>query len=261
MADYAQAIAMTSAGGYRLFMIVKKRKRPSGYNAQVADAGRRDRIRHFAVILWLLMFVLTPSATSAGQGVEHVRGRVDYFVIAVDKIAHMQGETTERQRALLHLLSEALDIPAIATFLAGPAGKEAAAPEKRLRQVDDFAAILPSFLVGDLHLDPALMRGFRHGIDRVVAVAGGYDVYAHAVLPATIGMKMGGRPLELVWHLRRDGGVLRIADLRIEGISLLQMLRPFLGLRVGLGQEDLAEVTMRMRRAAGCRPAVMNCGG
>ena len=242
-------------------MIGKERDRPSGHNASPPDAGRGGRIRHSAMALWLFLFLLPSLAAQAGQGELQAQRRVNDFVAAFDKITRMPGEASVRRQALLHLLPGMLDMTAIATFLAGPAGKAPPAPAMRARQVDDFAAVLPAFLIGDLRLDPAMMRGFRHGIDRVIAVAGGYDVYAHAFLPANIGMEMGGRRLELAWRLRGDGGVLRIADLRIEGISLLQMLRPLLAMRVGLGQDALAVVTLRMRRAAGCRPAVIACGG
>ncbi len=260
-ADYAQAIAITSIGGYRVLMSAKSRYEPLP-SASVFPPGF-IHCRAFALLPVILCLLLASPLRAQGTDTSRAKAQVEKLVVAIDDIARMPGDAPVRRRALLRLLPGMLDMPAIAAFLAGPAGNMPATPEMRARQLEDLAAVLPAFLVRDLRIDPARLRGFRHEIGRVTAIAGGYDIYAHLLLPRGIGGGLGGQRLNLTWRVRegKTHGDMNIADLRIGGISLLQLLRPLLGMRTGLGREALATVVARMRKAADCRPAVIACGG
>ncbi len=260
-ADYAQAIAITSIGGYRNRMSAKSRYGPP-LSASVRLPGF-THCRAFALLPVILCLFLVSPLRAQETDAFRAKAQVEKLVAVIDDVARMSADAPIRRRALLRLLPGLLDMPAIAAFLAGPPGKRPSAPGMRDRHLEAFAAVLPAFLVRDLGIDPARLRGFRHEIDRTIPVADGYDIYAHVLLPRRIGGGFGGQRLNLTWRVQegRAGGGMRIADLRIGGISLLQLLRPLLVMRTGLGREGLASVVARMRKAADCRPAVIACGG
>ena len=155
-------------------------------------------------MIWCLSFAAEPASADPGAFIEEVSSK------AITEMAPATTETDQQRAAKLKpLLEQYFDMPAIAKYMLGSYWRKAS-PEEQT----EFTSVLTDFLALAYGKRFASYTGHEMSVGRVRDEGDGRSVVFSTVkLP-------NGEPARVDWTIEQAGDSYKIADVKVEGLSL-----------------------------------------
>lgn len=203
--------------------------------------------RALGAAAWLGGALLVPSVVRAAPDVEGAKAFIaDLGQRAVDVLGDASlGKEQERQK-LYALLEQGFDLEMLARLAAGRSWREMTPAQQ-----ETFRRVFNTYILDTYSQRLASYSGEQLRIDRAQAVSDS-DVMIQATV---LGQQYA--PWRMDWRVRDRGGVFKVVDVLIEGVSMVVTQRnEFNAVVQARGVEGLTEMLReRIRQAGGTPPA------
>jgi phospholipid transport system substrate-binding protein len=186
-------------------------------------------------------WVATASASSGSAAAEDAAGFMNQLLNRAIEVLNGKASLAERRERFRQLFHADFDAPAIARFVLGRYWRQASAAERKefLKLFEDYVVYVYTARLSDFSGEAFKVRGSRADQDAFIAST---DIFG----------PRAAAPLKVDWRLVSNDGGYKIADVVVEGVSLMVTERSEFASVIERhgGQVDRLLALMRQKTAA-----------